>query len=200
MGATEFILVLGGARSGKSTFAARLAGEHGGRVIFVATATALDQEMEQRIAKHRQERPSSWVTIEAPTHLASALEGKLLSGDVVLLDCLTLAVFNLMAEIAGNHLDDASFDATHVRRHLQTDLDALLQACRRAEATLIVVSNEVGLGLVPPYPLGRVYRDLLGFANQWLAQKAERVYLLVAGLPVEVKALVAALDKERAGN
>lgn len=191
----RFALVLGGARSGKSTFASRLASRLGGRVLFVATATALDDEMRRRIAKHRMERPVEWVTLEAPTHLMQAVDGAVAPGDVVLVDCLTLGVFNLLYEIAGEGMDEGQFDDAAVREALQADLDGLISKCREAGAYLIVVSNEVGMGLVPPYPLGRSYRDLLGYANQYLARQADRVYYLFAGLPVELRALTAALDK-----
>ena len=198
MGAWRFALILGGARSGKSTFALRLAGHLGRRVLFVATATALDEEMKHRIENHRRDRPSSWQTLEAPAHLSEQVAGHIAAGDVVLVDCLTLMVFNLMAEMAGEGLDDGRYDEVSVRDSLRVDLEGLLETCRRVGASLIVVSNEVGMGLVPPYPLGRTFRDLLGFANQFLARHADRVYYLFAGLPVELKALAAALDKEEA--
>ena len=205
MMAPQLTLILGGARSGKSTFASRLAAKHTGRVIFVATATILDEEMGRRIEKHRSERPADWLTVEAPSHLAEAVRHRLSAGDLVLVDCLTLMVFNLIVELAGDQLDEAVYDEAALQSALQAELTELVRLCRQAGASLIVVSNEVGLGLVPPYPLGRGYRDTLGYANQLLAGMAERVYFLVAGLPVELKALAAALaqaelDNEEAGD
>jgi len=175
---TRCTLVLGGARSGKSTFAERLAAAHGGRVTYLATAQAFDAEMTARIAAHRAVRPANWQTAECPLDPAAALRAFGAETDCFLLDCLTLLVSNLLLA------DESSAEA-----RVQSALDALLAAGRETEADLIIVSNEVGLGLVPEYPLGRLYRDLLGKANQRLAAHADHVYYLVAGLPLDVKAL-----------
>ena len=177
----RLLLVLGGARSGKSAYAQQLAQELGGaRVLFVATAQAWDEEMTQRIAQHRQERPAAWRTLEAPHHV------ELDDAAVVLVDCLTLLVSNTILRLSE------SPDPAAAAAAVQAELTALLQTCPGNTATYIVVSNEVGLGLVPDNPLGRLYRDLLGRANQTLAAQAEAVYFMVAGLPVEVKALARA--------
>ena len=180
----ELVLILGGARSGKSAHAERLARARGGTVLFVATATAGDEEMARRIAAHRAARPAAWRTIEAPVAVADQLaaDGQAPPAATVLLDCLTLVVSNLLLahEAAGED---------EVTRRVEAEIDALLGRFDEGEATWIVVSNEVGSGLVPPYPLGRLYRDLLGRANQQLAARADRVYLMVAGLPLDLKAL-----------
>jgi adenosyl cobinamide kinase/adenosyl cobinamide phosphate guanylyltransferase len=165
----QLILVLGGARSGKSAYAQRLARQLGGdAVLFVATAEAGDDEMAQRIVQHQQSRPARWRTLEYPRHIGTALGAELRGEAVVLIDCLTLLLSNVI---------------------LQEEIETLLQVCRTSSATFIVVSNEVGLGLVPDTPLGRLYRDLLGQANQTLAAAAQTVYLMVAGLAVDVKYL-----------
>ena len=183
----RLLLVLGGARSGKSAYAQRLAEELGGsRVLFVATAQAWDEEMTQRIAQHRQERPAAWRTLEAPHHVGQAIALELDDATVVLVDCLTLLVSNTLLRLSE------SPDPAAAAAAVQAELTALLQTCQGNVATYIVVSNEVGLGLVPDNPLGRLYRDLLGRANQTLAAQAEAVYFMVAGLPVEVKALARA--------
>jgi adenosylcobinamide kinase/adenosylcobinamide-phosphate guanylyltransferase len=180
----RMILVLGGARSGKSAYAQRLAQELGGdRVLFVATAEAGDVEMARRIAAHRQERPLAWRTLEAPRHIGQAIRGNLDDADVVLIDCLTLLVSNAILPLG---MPPPACTAETVMRE---EIEALIQVCRESPATCIVVSNEVGLGLVPETPLGRLYRDLLGLANQTLAAQAQSVYLLVAGLAVDIKAL-----------
>jgi adenosylcobinamide kinase / adenosylcobinamide-phosphate guanylyltransferase len=180
----RLILVLGGARSGKSTYAQRLAQAIGReRVLFVATAEAGDAEMAQRITKHRQERPAAWRTVEAPRQVGAAVCTYLGEARVVLVDCLTLLVSNIIVPV------DVTADLTTATTAVKTEVDALLQVCRSGDVTCIVVSNEVGLGLVPDTPLGRVYRDLLGHANQVLAAHAQAVYFMVAGLAVEVKAL-----------
>ncbi len=180
----RLLLVLGGARSGKSAYAQRLAQELGGdHVLFVATAEAWDEDMAQRIARHQQERPASWQTLETPGNVGHAIALHLHDTPVVVVDCLTLLVSNTLLHLS------ASPDPAAAEAAVQEEVTALLQTCQAGAATCIVVSNEVGLGLVPDNPLGRRYRDLLGKANQTLAAQAEAVYFMVAGLPVDVKAL-----------
>jgi adenosylcobinamide kinase/adenosylcobinamide-phosphate guanylyltransferase len=187
----RLILVLGGARSGKSAFAQELASKLGGdRVLYLATAEAGDEEMRARIAAHRQARPLTWPTVEAPTGVGRAARAALTAepADAVLLDCLTLLVSNVI--LPGTSEDDLdNVDEVAAWERVEVELDGILDACRAGDICWIVVSNEVGWGLVPPYPLGRVYRDLLGRANQRLAARADQVYLMVAGLPVDVRAL-----------
>jgi adenosylcobinamide kinase / adenosylcobinamide-phosphate guanylyltransferase len=178
----QLIFILGGARSGKSAYAQRLAEELGGdSVAYVATAEARDDEMSARIATHRVERPAGWRTVEAPR--LSELDLAAAAGDahVVLLDCVTLLVSNAVIA-AGDGVDSSTAEAA-----AGAQVDALLAAYSTGNATWIAISNEVGMGLVPPYPLGRVYRDALGRANQQIAAAADRVLLLVAGLPWELK-------------
>lgn len=174
------ILILGGARSGKSAYAQRLAGEMGHRILYVATATAGDTEMAERIARHQEARPAHWRTLEAPTEIGRALETAIADADVVLLDCLTLLVSNLLME-------DEATTASHIEARAINELEAILRVCATHGATLIVISNEVGMGLVPPYPMGRIYRDALGQVNQWLAARADRVIFMMAGLPLILK-------------
>lgn len=179
----ELILILGGARSGKSAYAERLARERGGTVLFVATATAGDEEMARRIAAHRAARPAAWQTLEAPQDIAARVAAHD-SVDTVILDCLTLLTANLLLahEAAGEEA---------VARVLDAEIAALLARIATDSAAWIVVSNEVGMGLVPSYPLGRTYRDLLGRINARVAARADRAYLLVAGLSLDLKRLMA---------
>lgn len=196
----RLILVLGGARSGKSSYAealaARISGEH--PVLYVATATAEDDEMRERIARHRAARPAHWLTVEAPSDPTAATREHAAHANipVILLDCVTLLVSNLL--LGGPHadFDERRFDAAEAEARATRAVEGLLAAWRETEATLILVSNEVGMGLVPPYPLGRVYRDALGRINARLAAEADIVLLLVAGLPVEMKSLAAAWQRE----
>ena len=175
------ILVLGGARSGKSTFAQQFALKLGGRqVLFVATAQAGDEEMRQRIERHRQERPPGWRTLEAPRDIGQAILEHHGDASVILVDCLTMLISNLLTDMQDPF-------ATEVEGQVMSQIQDLVNCTERVPEALIVVSNEVGLGLVPPYPLGRAYRDLLGRVNQYLAHKADEVYLLVAGIPMPVK-------------
>lgn len=172
----RLFLVLGGARAGKSAFAQALAEQLGREVVFLATAEAKDEEMARRIAEHCRRRPAHWRTIEEPLHPAPVLPG--LSADVVVLDCLTVLVANLLLEAPEGEAQAA----------VEEEVAGLLHAFAVSQATAIVVSNEVGLGVVPPSPLGRAYRDLLGWANQQFARAADRVYWMLAGLPMELKA------------
>jgi adenosylcobinamide kinase/adenosylcobinamide-phosphate guanylyltransferase len=177
----KLILVLGGARSGKSTYAQSLAHKVGGRdVLFVATAEAEDDEMRQRVAKHRRERPDGWRTLEAHRRVGSAILAQHENARSIVIDCLTLLLSNRLLEF-----DDAF--APEAEKAVIEEMVDLIDCAAQVEGTVIVVSNEVGMGLVPPYPLGRAYRDLLGKANQVLAQAADRVVLMIAGLPMVLK-------------
>jgi adenosylcobinamide kinase/adenosylcobinamide-phosphate guanylyltransferase len=165
-------LLLGGARSGKSARALRLAEEWEGQVVFVATGEDRDPEMAARIARHRLERPASWRTVEAPLELLRAFDS-IPAHAFVILDCLTLWVANALE--AGWTDEDVERAAAAV---------ATIAAAR--EQPTVVVSNEVGLGLVPQTPLGRNYRDLLGRVNAIFAAEAEEAYLLVAGRSLQL--------------
>jgi adenosylcobinamide kinase/adenosylcobinamide-phosphate guanylyltransferase len=173
--------VLGGARAGKSALALRLAERAMGGVLFVATAEPYDDDMVTRIARHRAERPAAWGTLEEPRALVPALAALDLDRyPVVVIDCLTLWVSNLLLA----HEDDPEVEAMIVARARE-----LLATHAAHEATWIVVSNEVGLGVVPPSPLGRRYRDALGRVNQLFAAAADEAYLVVAGLALDLKAV-----------
>ncbi len=175
----RIVLVTGGARSGKSGWAERRAGEMAGaEVTYVATAEALDAEMERRIARHRAERPVEWATVEAPRDAAAAVRAARTA--VVLVDCLTVLASNalLAAEAEGEEAAQAAVLA---------EAEALRDAALAREGTTIVVTNEVGMGVHPPTSLGRWYRDALGRANALLAAPAEEVVLMVSGIPVRIK-------------
>lgn len=174
-------LVLGGARSGKSTFAQNLAASRSESVLFVATAVAFDEEMRARIAAHQAERPAGWRTLEAPQDIGQSIRAQAEPVDVVLIDCLTLLANNVLLA-----LPDPAVGAG-AQAAMDAEIAALLACYEQGNAEWIIVSNEVGLGLVPEYPLGRVYRDVLGRANQRLAQAASQVIFMVAGIPMTVK-------------
>lgn len=179
----KLILLLGGARSGKSSYAEKLARQGGEQVAYIATAEGLDTEMVSRIKNHKKTRPSQWITFEIPRSVGDTFRQYIAQTDLVILDCLTLLVSNLLFHPAhaGHEIDEQ--EATRVINKEITELVALIKG---NEATWIVVTNEVGLGLVPPYPLGRVYRDQLGWVNQQFAAVADEVYFMVAGIPVPI--------------
>lgn len=178
---SKITLILGGARSGKSSYALKLAKESQKPVTFIATAQAFDDEMSTRIQNHKAERPANWQTLELPLHIAPNIFQ--IKSDVVIFDCITLWVTNLMMQFIKDDLvDEALFIQT-----AQAEAEALLTSLRNTEREWLIVSNEVGLGLVPPYQIGRVYRDALGWVNQRLAQEADKVILMVAGIPMNIK-------------
>jgi adenosylcobinamide kinase / adenosylcobinamide-phosphate guanylyltransferase len=180
----RLIVILGGARSGKSAFAKRLAASSKQSVAFIATATAGDDEMRERIARHRASRPKGWRTLEEPLDLAGAVRTAGDLADVLLLDCITLWLANWLSQRYGMTDEDEFASPSFLDEEaLQKEVGALLEALNflAPNKTLIVVTNEVGLGIVPAYPLGRVYRDALGYVNRRLADAADRVYLMVAG-------------------
>ncbi len=180
-------LILGGARSGKSSYALRLAQERARQVVFVATATAGDADMAARITRHRAERPSWWQTREHTQHVGDALLAEPPQAELLLLDDLTLLVSNVLLQTVGKK--DASDLAVQAQIHkaIAAEIEALLTAQQQLGIPWIVVSNEVGWGLVPASPLGRVYRDALGWANRAVAAAAHEVFLMVAGIPLTVK-------------
>ena len=174
-------LILGGARSGKSTLAQEMANERGGTVLFVATAEAGDEEMAARIEAHKQSRPAHWTTLEATMGLGPKITEALTDERTVVIDCVTLLVNNLFQH--HGWAEDAEF----MERAVREETEGIIACTDGAKADFIIVSNEVGLGIVPGDPLSRLYRDVLGRANQLLAARADTVYLLVAGLRVTLK-------------
>jgi adenosylcobinamide kinase/adenosylcobinamide-phosphate guanylyltransferase len=180
MGKLTFII--GGARSGKSTYAQRLAERSGKSVAYIATAQAGDDEMSARITKHRADRPAEWTTLEIRQNIAAYLNGHPAQAGLYLLDCVTLLVTNILFQYTAGEVTDEQKAADAIK----AEVEELLAYIRAHKADWIIVSNEVGLGLVPPYPLGRIYRDLLGTANQHLAAAADEVYMLMAGIPVPI--------------
>ena len=177
----RLILLLGGARGGKSAYAQRLAEDaaraSGAEVCFIATAQGLDEDMTARIARHRDDRPTHWRTIEEPCQIDEALR-QASEARIVIVDCLTLFVSNWLMR----HKDEHECEQ-FVRRIIRN----FLAVARTRQQTIICVSNEVGLGVVPDTNLGRVFRDLLGRVNQEFAAAADEVYLLIAGLPLQLK-------------
>ena len=204
MGSITFIL--GGARSGKSKFAQELAfrlstapadaasanaasaeaqpGTDGTGVTYLATATVEDEEMRLRVARHRQARPTSWRTVEEPLRVPRALSG--LTTGVVIVDCLTLLVTNILLE-QGADRADCPAGLEELEQTVMREIEELLRQCRRIDGQVLLISNEVGMSVVPPTPLGRMFRDIAGRVNQRVAGEAAEVYFLVAGLARRLK-------------
>jgi adenosylcobinamide kinase / adenosylcobinamide-phosphate guanylyltransferase len=173
----KIIFITGGARSGKSTYAQQLAADMSEKVLFVATSEARDSEMKKRIANHRRQRPKSWQTLECPLEIAAGI-GAVKDRDLILIDCITLLVSNIM----GSSRNMAAAEKKAVQ-----ELEALIKLMQKSEYDFVIVSNEVGLGIVPENVMARQYRDLLGKANQMLAASATEVYFMAAGIPLKLK-------------
>lgn len=169
----KIILILGGARSGKSDFANKLAAGISSRVVYIATAQALDAEMHKRISIHKDKRRKNWRTIEESLNPASVIQ-RLPKARVILLDCLTLLICNLLLA-HKNH------------QNIYKQIRNLIKAARLKKHTLIVVSNEVGMGIVSDNALSREFRDAAGKANQLIAKAADETYLMVAGIGMRIK-------------
>ena len=183
----KLILITGGARSGKSSFAEETAQKCGRNVLYIATSIPFDDEMKERVKRHREQRPAGWETLEAYRDMDICLEGRLAGRDAVLLDCITVMVTNIMLEKEIDW-DTASIDTINaVEAGVDIEIKKLLGIIGKADTTFIAVTNELGSGLVPPYALGRAMRDIAGRANQMLAKAADEVYLCVSGIPVKIK-------------
>ncbi len=171
----KFTLITGGSRSGKSGFALKRGEQFGVNRIFVATARATDPEMEARIQRHKSDRDAAWEIREEPAEVTSLLRSLPQSTDVVLIDCITVFLSNLMIE------------KKYAESELILEMDALASAIHESPFPVIAVTNEVGMGLVPAEPLGRSFRDIAGMANQRLAAEADEVFLVTAGIPLRLK-------------
>ena len=173
------VMVTGGVRSGKSRYAEEMAAKLGGKVTYLATAQALDAEMGERIKKHRQRRPNDWKTIEEPLEIITVLSG-CQKGDTVLLDCLILYLTNLFTKYEGMSI-------AVQEQIIDEKIVDLGETVRQSEANIIIVTNEIGWGVVPDNSLARRFRDMAGKANQRLAEVCDEVYMMVSGLPVRIK-------------
>lgn len=183
----RLIMVTGGARSGKSSFAEELARSCGDRVLYIATAVGMDEEMKERIRRHRLQRPAGWETLEAFRDFDAMLPGMLKGHDAVLLDCITVMVSNIMLQKAMDWENLSIDDINEVEAEVDAQARNLLSIIREAEIPFILVTNELGMGVVPPYALGRAVRDIAGRVNQMLARAADEVHLCVSGIPVRIK-------------
>lgn len=163
--------IIGGARSGKSRFALEKASLHSGKKAYIATAQALDNEMKERIEKHKKERSEEWITIEEPLNITALIKNIHTQYDVILIDCLTLWLSNLML---GN-------------KGIETEIETFCSSLSTVQCSLFTVSNEVGMGIVPDNELSRKFRDMTGYLNQKVAGIANEVYSVTAGIPLKIK-------------
>jgi adenosylcobinamide kinase/adenosylcobinamide-phosphate guanylyltransferase len=179
------ILLIGGARSGKSSYAEELARQIGGEVLFVATAEARDEEMHRRIEVHKKSRPSTWHTLEAPCKVGTFIAADSRKYDVVVLDCITLLVNNVLCQHMATQGENV--DEKVVEQDVKSEINSIIDCLQKNQSTYIMVTNEVGEGIIPLGASTRIYRDILGRANQMLAHAADEVYLMVAGIALKVK-------------
>jgi len=185
----KLVLVTGGARSGKSRFAEQYAAKYGKKIAYIATAQIYDEEMAHRVKLHRARRPAEWDTFEAPFEAEKVLKEAGGEHDLILFDCLTIYLSNLICSLPS--LED--FDRNY--QLIRENVDRLIAQAKDNTGTAVFVTNEVGAGIVPENHLSREYRDMAGIANQLMARAADEVYLVVCGLPVNVKDLAIRLGR-----
>lgn len=182
----SLVLITGGARSGKSEYAENLAKVKGGNnVTYIATSIALDEEMKDRIKKHKERRPILWETIETYKNLYTQIIKT--TNEVVLIDCLTVMITNILMEVDLTWETASSNDINQIEQIISIEVEKIINAARESSKYIIVVTNEVGMGLVPEYKLGRIFRDIAGRMNKKVASCSDEVYLMVSGLPLKLK-------------
>jgi len=181
----RLVLIIGGARSGKSRLAEEMALASGGRTVYLATATIHDQEMAHRVDIHKKRRPAHWITLEEPWDLSGALEKISPETETVIVDCLTLWLTNLLLPCYNQEATESELE--NVEQEIMAALGRFCLEAKEKPFATILVANEVGCGIVPESPLGRIFRDLAGRANQLVAKEADEVYFAVAGYLLRVK-------------
>lgn len=184
----KIIYVCGGARSGKSSFAEKYIEDRYSRKIYLATAIPFDDEMKDRIEKHKKQRGKNWKTIEGYKNLSTTLENHISGYDVILLDCLTNLITNYM--VTENNLDwdkAKPSDVDKIKDIILKELNSIVDFTMENSVDIVIVSNEVGLGSIPDYPLGRFFRDINGKLNQYIAEVSDEAYFIASGLPIKLK-------------
>lgn len=184
----KIILVTGGARSGKSTFAEKKAASLGERILYIATAVPFDDEMKDRIRKHQAQRPATWDTAEAYKDMGIQIPKHYKNHHGILLDCVTVMVTNLMFDNPNINWDQCPMEVVNdVEANIKSQFDQLIRVSKKVDADIILVTNELGMGIVPENRLARIFRDIAGRINQQLAESADEVYLVVSGIPLQIK-------------
>ncbi|KAB3532893.1 bifunctional adenosylcobinamide kinase/adenosylcobinamide-phosphate guanylyltransferase [Alkaliphilus pronyensis] len=181
------VLITGGARSGKSTFAEEILKELEGKVLYIATAEAYDDEMRDRIKKHRERRATNWITHEGYEKLYDVIGAYQNQVDAILLDCITLLITNLMLKQELNWECITPEEISSIEASVFEEIVRLVNVCKKAPVKTVLVTNEVGLGIVPHNKLARAFRDIAGRINQYLAKEGNEVYFVVSGIPWKLK-------------
>lgn len=183
----ERILVTGGARSGKSTFGEELLKKYDGPKAYIATAIAFDEGMKNRIEKHQNQRPDCWKTYELPYNISSEVKSISKEFDHVIIDCITVFVTNILLRENCDWDQITQEEVDPIERKIVKEINAMVDAFKAEDLNVIFITNEVGSGIVPERPLGRIYRDIAGRVNQLLGKRCEHVYATISGIPLKLK-------------
>lgn len=180
----KIVLVTGGSRSGKSTYAENIYKDRDD-ILYIATAIVTDEEMKERISRHIESRNQSWKTYEGFKNLNKAIEN--FTGYGVLLDCVTIMITNLLFEKERDYDNFTKEDMDEILGEIKEQFNKLISEAKNRNLNLVMVTNEVGYGIVPEYKISRIYRDIAGFVNQYIASLSDEVYLVACGLPLKLK-------------
>lgn len=184
----KIVFVTGGSRSGKSIYAEELVKATSERVVYIATAIPFDDEMQDRVKKHRDQRPASWMTLEQYFDIHKVIPELKVGADCILLDCITIMVSNIMfAENKSDWNNLAVEEADALQAKVLEQVDLLMKALRTHGMSAVIVSNELGMGIVPDNKLSRVFRDIAGKANQLVAAQSDEAWMVVSGIPLKLK-------------
>ena len=184
---SKIILVTGGARSGKSSFAESLCKDRNNSTAYIATSVAFDDEMKERVRKHQESRPQEWETYEIYKDIYKIIKEISEKHDTAILDCITLLVNNLMF-VDGIDIDTATEqEINELEDYIKDQVTKLIEEVKKTDLYFVMVTNEIGLGVVPGYKLGRVYCDFVGRVNQMLGKLSDEVYFTVCGIPTKIK-------------
>lgn len=180
--------IAGGARSGKSTFAEQKANEYGEKVLYIATAVVTDDAMADRVKKHREQRPKSWLTVEMYSDF-KRLSGykEFADSEIVLIDCITTLIGNYMFDSKINFDACLPEEVNNLEKSITDEIFSLIDVCSTNNKKLIIVSNETGMGVVPPYYMGNYFRDISGRINQKITYKSDFMYFVLSGIPIKLK-------------
>lgn len=184
---SKLVLVTGGSRSGKSTFAEGLCINQNNSTAYIATSTPFDEEMKDRVRKHKESRPDTWHTYEIYKDIYSIIESISSKHETVILDCITLLVNNLMFEYGIDFENTTSSETNKMETYIKNQVEKMVNEIEKTDLYFVIVTNELGMSLVPDNKLCRVYSDIVGRINQYISSKADEVYFVVSGIPMKIK-------------